>query len=570
LAIDHTQVHADSTPLVTIAANETISSRWPTCSLYKAAPVHRPEDIKNRVKRVLATRGLSLYQLSRESARIYGKSSPYFIPEYLYSSLVRGTTRPSIYQFIALSRVSNFRLSDWLGLFGVVLDDIPRLQVFFPRRPSILLDSSVYDENEWVSWLAPRSAGAARSSIAPLSEVLQPAGFARAGDLLSLGARKFLYAKVGREDVFALPDLAPGSICRIDGSKSSSLVSTLTTSPSERIFAVETPSILACGRLRSVGRNRVALCSTFPRAVDLVLGREARILGVVDAEIRPLGTAGQPVVSALGSRRFTAALPVRKVPAPGVGQLIRAARRRVGLSFREASAMSRSIATILGDPAYFLSPGTLSDYDRLSVLPRQAEKILSLCILYCMGFWDFLRAAGIELGSLGRGAVPDELCGRSRGGVPPSADDDAEALVRAGPGFLETLLEEWKEIPLFLRHSLREITGLPHPSLLDFFSVGSDQTTTDPRLVNAQLVAVNRRLKKPVDSPLTPPREPPMYMLVKRDGGYLCGACRLDGSTLTLVRPPARPVYPVEAETRVDAEIIGQITAILRRLPQSI
>jgi hypothetical protein len=520
---------------------------------------------------VLATRGLTLYTLSRESARIFGRSSPYFVPEYLYSSLVRGKVIPSIHQFIALSHISRYCLADWLAVFGVALDDIPRLQMFFPCRRSVFLDSSVYDENEWVAWFADREASAARSAIAPLSEVLKPGGFLRARELVSLRTREFRYAKVGWEDLLAFPDLAPGSIVRIDQKDSASLGSTLTSSPSGRIFAVETPHVLACGRLRRVNRNRIALCSTSGRAIDLLLGPGARILGVIDAEIRPLATAGPAGPSSARRRRPTAALSPRKTPAPSVGQLIGAGRRRVGLSFREASAMSRSISTILNDPSYFLSPGTLSDYERLSGPPRQVQKIISLCVLYCIGFWGLLRVAGLDPESPGRDPMPDELCGRTvASDLEPSAEGREHRPLHepVGMSFLSTLIGEWQEIPLFLRHSLREITGLPHPSLLDFFSVGSEQAVADPRLGNAQLVAVNRRLKKPIDSPPTPPREPPMFMLVKRDGGYLYGACRLEGSTLTLIRPPARP--PLETETRVDAEIIGQVTAVLRRLPQLI
>jgi hypothetical protein len=534
--------------------------------------VPKPEDIVSRLRRVLATRGLSLYKLSRESARIFGRSSPYFVPELLYSSLAGGTLGPSIHQFVALSRISNYRLSDWLALFGVTLDDIPRLQMLFPRRRSVLLDASVYDENEWVPWFAPRSASAARSAIAPLSEVLKPAARLRAGQLLALNRRQFQYAKVGREDFFAFPDLAPDSIARIDGRGATSLASTLTSSPSDRIFAVETASGLACGRLRRIGRNQLALCSTSRQAQELTLGRDAEILGVIDVEIRPMASARPTGVSSERGKREISAPTILKGPASNLGQLIRACRMRVGLSFREASAMSRSIATVLGDRACFLSLGALSDYDRLSAPPRQVQKILSLCILYCIGFWDFLRAAGLALSSLGHDPMPDELCGRHADNLPPSPEDhqDTRPVHHMGTDYLSALIDELEEIPLFLRRSLREITGLPHPSLLDFFSVGSEQAVADPRFANAKLIAVNRRLKKPIDSPPTAPREPSMYMLVKRDGGYLCGACRLDRGTLTLVRPAARPVAPAEAESRVDAEIVGQVTAVLRRLPQSI
>jgi hypothetical protein len=193
--------------------------------------VPRPEDIVNRVRRALATRDLTLYQVSRDSARIFGRSSPYFIPEHFYADLTGRAVSPSIHQFAALSRVSNYCLADWLALFGIILDDISRLQMLLPHRRTILLDASVYDDNEWIPWFAPRPRTASLSAISPLSEVLKPGPKTRARDLLALNTRQFLYAKVGREDFFAFPDLAPGSVARIDVLDTAHFVSTLTHLP---------------------------------------------------------------------------------------------------------------------------------------------------------------------------------------------------------------------------------------------------------------------------------------------------------------------------------------------------
>ena len=91
-----------------------------------------PVDIAGRVRRVLRARGLTLYQVSQMSAEIFGRYSPYFIPEYFYSALRSHGVMPSIHQFMALSRISDYRPSDWLALFGFELDNIPRLQLLNP------------------------------------------------------------------------------------------------------------------------------------------------------------------------------------------------------------------------------------------------------------------------------------------------------------------------------------------------------------------------------------------------------------------------------------------------------
>ena len=85
-----------------------------------------------RVRKILSTRGLTLYQVSRRSAEIFGRSSLYFIPQRLYHELEIGAFKPNIHQLAALSRISNYCLSDWLVVFGFRLDDIPRLQLLIP------------------------------------------------------------------------------------------------------------------------------------------------------------------------------------------------------------------------------------------------------------------------------------------------------------------------------------------------------------------------------------------------------------------------------------------------------
>ena len=80
----------------------------------------------DRVRKILSTRGLTLYQVSQRSADIFGQSSLYFIPQRLYHELEIGTLGPNIHQLVAFSRISNYRLADWLVIFGFRLDDIPR------------------------------------------------------------------------------------------------------------------------------------------------------------------------------------------------------------------------------------------------------------------------------------------------------------------------------------------------------------------------------------------------------------------------------------------------------------
>lgn len=536
--------------------------------VYPAGPVKKPIDIAGRVRRALSARGLTIYQISQQSAEIFGRSSPYYIPQQFYAALAVRAASPSIYQFIALSRITKYRLTDWLAMFGFELDDIPRLQLLFPWRRTVFLDSSVYDEDQWIPWFVDRARTSELPAITPLGQLLKQTEPRRAGSLLALNTRRFLYVKVGKEDAFAFPDLVPGSIARIDVLNAGQLASGLGQSLSNRIFLVERGSHLACGHLRRINGNRLALCSTsFPYPqLELTLGRTARIIGMVDAEIHPMALqlpSSTPARTRAHAKTNAAATPDATTK---LGQMIQISRMRTGLSFREASAMSRWVAKMLGDNAYFISPGTLCDYDDLSDPPRNIQKIVCLCILYCIGFWDFLRAAGLTL-DLGSEPMSDELRGRTD--VPPPQPPDGESAGAAGPSkdnadFLSARMGQWKEIPLFIRGALPEISGLQNLSLSDIFWVGAERDPIHPHLVNAEFVTVNRRFKKPMNS-LPPPREQPVYMILKRDGGFLCGCCTQQQGTLSVHRHPQHRPAPAETERDVDAEVIGQVTAILRR-----
>jgi hypothetical protein len=520
-----------------------------------------------QVRRILNTRGLTLYRVSQQSAEIFGRSSRFYIPHNLYYDVADPSLIPTIHQMLALSHITNYRLQDWLAVFGFQLDHISRQQLLIPRQRTTLLDSSVHDAHAWIPWFADRPMARPLPPIAPVGQFLASTGPRRAAELLALNKRRFLYCKVGEGDVHALTHFAPGSVVRVDERRSNELLSTGKNSPERRIFLVEHGSGLTCAQLLVLENDRIMLHSQQrPCAqVELKLGKEARILGVVDAEIRPTGylpnvpiaqqTAGLPKLLPLRTSNLQASAE----------DLLRHSRLRVGLSFREASATSRQIASTLSDELYFAAPSTLSDYETLLAPPRHIQKIITLCVLYCIGFQEFLRASGLPLDQAGREPIPDELVARQA----PSrnqgrhAASEKEGLQEPG-GFLESLTKQWEEIPLFLRHSFSELTGLKNFSLSDVFWVGGDTAPRHPLLINATFVVVNRRVKNPAQSKTA--CEPPLCLLLKRDGSYLPACCALHQGNIVVRTYPGGRLATQQFRNGIDAEVIGQVTTILRRL----
>jgi hypothetical protein len=522
-------------------------------------------DRAEQVRQILASRDLTLYRVSQRSAEIFGRSSRFYVPHSLYYDVANPSLIPTIQQMLALSHITNYRLNDWLAVFGFDLDHISGLQLLIPRQRTTLLDSSVYDIHTWIPWFADRPNKGPAPLTAPVGQLLAWARPRRAAELLALSTNRFLYCKVGEGDVYAFPHLAPGSVVRVDERRSEELLSDRKNAAEGRLFLIEHGSGLTCSQVVVLEKDKIMLhspqrpCAT----IELGLGKEARVLGVVDAEIRPMRDLR--AVKILSRSASLTTPPPSYAPnlQTNLKDLIRSSRLRMGLSFREASGMSQRVASTLSDHFYFAAPSTLSDYETLSAPPRHIQKIITLCILYCIDFQEFLRTCGLPLGQDGRDPIPDKLVPRQapNQSLGPGKREGKESLQEHG-GFLERLLKHWEEVPLFLRHSLNGLTGLKNFSLSDVFWVGGEKAPIHPLLTNATFVVVNRRVKNPTQSKTA--CEPPLCLILKRDGTYLCGCCALHQGILVVRAYCGGRLATQQFKNGIDAEVIGQITAILR------
>lgn len=526
--------------------------------------VRRPSktELVDRVKAILTSKGLTLYQLSQRTRRLYGRSAPYFLPHNLYYELGSGTLTPSLHQLFALSRISGYRLNDWLRVFGFNLEDIAMLQVYLSPKRTVLLDSSLDDPESWVPWFRDKPGRLSSRAIAPIGQLLDLALPRRIRSVSQVRDRDFAYAKIGLEDAFAFPELLPGSIVRANTRSGRAMLPPTRSTASESLFLIEHAGGVCCCQLRAVGSNRIIPVSPqLPYAqVELQVPDEARVLGVVDLEIRSLLDPQRPDVPIELARHWRP-LPL-ETNETRLSHLLRRARLRKGLSFRDASAMSRHIARELGDPQYFAASGSLSDYEAQDSPPRHIHKAMTLCVIYGLPFSTFLKSVGLDLEETGKDPIPDSLVPRE---VPAgSRDAGSKTDAATAGGFLEQLLNRVQAVPFFLRESLSTLSGLKSPSLHDFFWVGEDRNPLHPILVNGLLVVVNRQKKKPIYCRSMSVWQQPLYMLLRRDGTYMCGCCSLETDTLVMHPYPLNHQRPEQLRNHYDAEVVGQIVAVVR------
>ena len=152
-----------------------------------------------------------------------------------------------------------------------------------------------------------------------------------------------LYAKIGRQDALAFPDLIPGSIVRVNPRFSNGCIPKTNGATSTQIFLIEHNKGLFCCRLRVVEKGIIVPIGTSLSyaQVELKVPREARIVGVVDLEIRPMLQTEQPEVPKDLAKHWK---PRPLVTDKKFGQLLRASRTKLRLSLREVAGMSRNIA----------------------------------------------------------------------------------------------------------------------------------------------------------------------------------------------------------------------------------
>ena len=521
-------------------------------------------ELVERVKAILARKSLTLYQVSQRTRVLYGRSSPYFIPHNLYYDLGLGTYSPSLHQLFALSSISDYRFNDWLRVFGFPPEDIARLRVLLPSSRTMLFDSVLADPESSVPWFRNKPGNHPVPAIAPLGQLLDLAPQRRLHSVSQAMTNNFVYAKIGVEDVLAFPDLLPGSIVRANIRLAKAMLPTANGKAGHCLFLIEHANGICCCRLQAAGKNRVMPLSTqLPYAqVELQLQEEVRILGVLDLEIRSL-TKPEPPDVPKELAEYWRPRTLAGEPA-SLGRLLRSTRLKLGLSFRAVSALSRHIATELGDEQYFTAAGSLSDYEALDAPPRHIHKAITLCAIYGLDFPTFLKSIGLHLDQAGQAPIPDTAAPQKPAtGFRRSTREWAEPMER---GFLEELMGRSQGVPFFLRESLASLSGMTTLSLHDFFWVGGEQNALHPLLVNGLLVIVNRHRKKPVHFRSKPLWQQPVYILLRRDGTYMCACCSLENGSLVI--HPYSPGYqrPERLRNRHDAEVVGEIVTIARTL----
>jgi hypothetical protein len=333
-----------------------------------------PGDDKNgrtwQVKQVLRQAGFSMSRVSALTGMRYGKKTPFFVPPTFLHKQKNGIT-PHICQIVALSQVTGYRFVDWMNLCGFDLNLILALQL------------RVHTERTTI--VTPTHRAVARD-IRLMPRFLR----------LENSGGRYLFAKIGSLDNVVCPEILPGSVVRADRCYSPHIRE---TAPAENLlWLVEHPGGLACCHVKRVDNDHIVLLPNRPplSAWPLRLSREARILGLIDLELRPT-QAERFEPRYLPVKSATMAMVPRGMSQTSFCRLLRVSRSRAGLTLRAAHKLTLRVAQLLQNRDYGIPLGLLSDYEAMNRFPRHIAKIMSLCVVYGIDFWDLMEAGGSHI-----------------------------------------------------------------------------------------------------------------------------------------------------------------------------
>ena len=160
--------------------------------------------------------------------------------------------------------------------------------------------------------------------------------------------------------------------------------------------------------------------------------------------------------------------------------------------------------------------------------------------------------------------IPDRFVRRVVNAESLESSDNNGTLAQSG--FLEQMLEQCEEVPFFLRASIGSLSGLENASLQDVFWIGGKYDVLHPCLASGLLALVNRRDRRPVHFASRPPWQQPVYVILMRNGTYLCASCGVENGTL-VIHPYSQQFRRSEhLRYHQDAEIIGRIVTVARKL----
>ena len=253
------------------------------------------------------------------------------------------------------------------------------------------------------------------------------------------------------------------------------------------------------------------------------------------------------------------------VPDKSPGNLLKQARMRLQLGFRDVEELSTKIAARERDERFYLSAARLAQIENEDETPSHF-KIFTLSAIYGLSFYDILSSCGVDPDRIHKYRAEMRLPATRP--VSPelyTLDAKVKVPIRLDPSFkwertqlVNRAVSLWGEIPAAFLLAC-------NPTQHMYAYIGLEDDTMYPLLRQGSLVMIDENRRNVASGGWNNEFERPIYLIETRDA-YLCGWCRVDGAEITIIPHPisSAPIRTFNLTT--EAEVIGQVVSVAIRL----
>ena len=247
------------------------------------------------------------------------------------------------------------------------------------------------------------------------------------------------------------------------------------------------------------------------------------------------------------------------------GKRLKQLRLRLGLTLREVEARSLQLAEKRQNHDYFISRAWLNNVENGSYTPS-IYKLYSLSVIYRDSWTNIISFFGLRPSDIGRDQA---LFGLGKTHLVQGSDEaDVETVVLPlrsreelqldDTTLLSRLVQIWGEIPVRLINHLDLRKSM-------YGYIGLNDFTMYPLIRPGSFVQVDQRVTKIQTKRWRTEYDRPIYFVELREG-YACSWCEQQDGRLLLIPHPLSPCNVRSVEHGVDAEIVGQVTAVAMRI----
>ncbi len=247
------------------------------------------------------------------------------------------------------------------------------------------------------------------------------------------------------------------------------------------------------------------------------------------------------------------------------GRQLRRVRERLRLKYRDVEEASQEIARRRANQEFTIGLSRLADIENKGTLPS-IYRLYSLCAIYGLSLENALSWYGINLGNLAGDAArlslretrpidfaSSESCTVSE--LPIEIDGEIDLTKTF---YLSPHIRKWGPLPLCILGSL----DLKHNR---YAFIGTDDLFMHPILPPGSFIQVDETKNRVESAGSTNEYQRPIY-LVEHRAGYRCGWCT-ERNGLLIVQPHPESNMSLELfRYPGDADIIGQVIGVAKRL----